>query len=70
MSWVSQKVAPWSSTAIATGPESAGNDRYVTKGRLAQLIEVFTVYLRDNMLQPLMGAEASGRGQCLEHRHT
>ena len=30
--------------AIDTGPESQGNDRYVTKGRLAQLIEVIVIF--------------------------
>ena len=33
--------------AIATGPESQGNERYLTKGRMAQLLETMIVYLRD-----------------------
>lgn len=41
--------------AIATGPESEGNDRYLTKGRFAQLIESMVVYLRDEMLVPVLG---------------
>jgi len=40
---------------IAIGAESDGHDRWVTKGRLAQLIESMVVYLRDEMLGPVMG---------------
>jgi len=43
--------------AIATGPASEGNDRYITKGRLAQMIEAIVVYLRDEMLTPVLGAK-------------
>lgn len=46
---------------IKTGPESEGNARYVTKGRLAQLVETMTVYLRDEMLTPVLGPEATRR---------
>ena len=42
--------------AIATGPESDGNDRYVTRGRFAQMIETIVLYLRDEMLMPVLGA--------------
>ena len=41
--------------AIATGPESEGNERYITKGRFAQLIEAMVIYLRDQMLVPVLG---------------
>jgi F-type H+-transporting ATPase subunit a len=41
--------------AIATGPESMGHERYVTKGRLSQLVETIAIYLRDEMLKPVMG---------------
>lgn len=41
--------------AIATGPESMGHERYVTKGRLSQVVETISVYLRDEMLKPVMG---------------
>lgn len=44
---------------IATGPASEGNERYITKGRLAQMIEAMIVYLRDDMLGPVMGPEAT-----------
>jgi len=46
---------------IATGPESIGNERYVTKGRLAQLVEMIVVYLRDEMLTPVLGAATTRR---------
>jgi F-type H+-transporting ATPase subunit a len=41
--------------AIATGPESMGHDRFVTKGRLSQIVETISLYLRDEMLKPVMG---------------
>jgi len=46
---------------IATGPESEGNDRYLTKGRFAQMIETMTIYLRDEMLTPVLGAQTTRR---------
>jgi F-type H+-transporting ATPase subunit a len=53
--WVIQTVAK----AIGTGPESEGNERYVTKGKVAQLIEVITLYLRDTVIRPQLGAESN-----------
>jgi F-type H+-transporting ATPase subunit a len=47
--------------AIATGPASQGNERYITKGRFAQMIEAITIYLRDEMLVPVMGAANTRR---------
>ena len=47
--------------AIATGPESEGNERYITKGRLAQLAEAIIVYLRDEMLIPVLGEKHTKR---------
>ncbi len=41
--------------SIGTGPESQGNDRYITRGRFAQMIEAMVVYLRDEMLVPVLG---------------
>lgn len=41
--------------SIATGPESDGNERYITKGRFSQLIETMVIYLRDEMLEPVLG---------------
>ena len=43
---------------IATGPESQGNERYITKGRVGQLVEVIILALRDTMLRPLLGGAA------------
>jgi F-type H+-transporting ATPase subunit a len=47
--------------AISTGPASQGNRRYLTRGRVAQLVEVMVVYLRDQMIQPVLGARATNR---------
>ena len=44
-----------------TGPSSQGNERYVTKGRLSQVVEVIVLYLRDEMLEPVMGAKDTRR---------
>ena len=41
--------------SIATGPESDGNERYITKGRFSQMIETMVIYLRDEMLEPVLG---------------
>ena len=38
---------------IRTGPASEGNARFVTKGRVAQVIEVIVLGLRDQMLVPV-----------------
>lgn len=43
---------------IATGPESEGNERYITKGALAQMIEVIIVYLRDTVIKAQLGHDA------------
>lgn len=43
------------SRQIATGPASSGTDRYLTKGRLAQIIEVIVQGLREGVLEPLLG---------------
>ena len=44
------------SSRIRTGPESLGHDRWVTKGRLAQIVEVLVEGLYSQMLEPVMGA--------------
>jgi len=41
---------------IKTGPESQGHRRYVTEGRLAQVVEVLVDGLYTQMLEPVMGA--------------
>ena len=45
--------------SIATGPASQGTDRYLTKGRLAQLIETLVQGLRDGVIEPLLGKKTS-----------
>jgi len=40
---------------ISTGPQSEGHRRYVTRGRLASIIEVMIVGLRDQMIRPVLG---------------
>lgn len=46
--------------SIGTGPQSQGNERYLTKGRLPQFIEVIVLYLRDKVIYPQLG-EGMGR---------
>ena len=46
---------------IETGPSSAGTDRYLTKGRIAQIVEVMVQGLRDGVIQPLLGKDATAR---------
>ncbi len=45
--------------AIGTGDASEGNERYVTKGKFAQLIEVITLYLRDTVIRPQLGHDTN-----------
>ena len=47
--------------AIATGPESEGNDRYITKGKFGQIIEALVIYLRNEMLVPILGEDQTRR---------
>jgi F-type H+-transporting ATPase subunit a len=58
-------LALWAMTAAAkaiqTGPATQGHDRYLTKGRVAQLIEVIVVYLRDQMILPVLGEKNTNR---------
>lgn len=42
---------------IAVGEESQGTDRFLTKGRVPQIIEVITLYMRDTILRPILGHE-------------
>ncbi len=44
---------------IATGSESQGHDRYVTKGSFAQMIEVIVLYLRDSVIRPQLGKDTN-----------
>ncbi len=45
--------------AIAVGPESEGNERYLTKGRFSQVIEVMVLGLRDQFIQPQLGEKTN-----------
>ena len=45
--------------SIATGPASAGTDRYLTKGRFAQIVEVIVQGLRQGVLEPLLGKKTA-----------
>ena len=54
--WAMSKAAK----AIATGPESMGNQRYLARGPFGQVIEVITLYLRNNVIMPQLG-EKQGR---------
>ena len=51
----------YAARAIATGPASQGTGRYLTKGRFPQLVEAITLYLRDQMLVPVMGEKTARR---------
>ncbi len=46
-------------SAIGTGPASQGNERFITKGRFAQLIEVVVLYLMDNVIRPQLGEKSN-----------
>jgi len=43
--------------AIATGPDSQGHDRYVTKGAFSHMIEVIVLYLRNTVIRPQLGPD-------------
>jgi F-type H+-transporting ATPase subunit a len=45
--------------SIETGPESEGNDRYLSKGRIGQLVEVIVLFLRDKAFKPLLGDDTN-----------
>lgn len=44
----------WIARRIATGPESEGTERYITKNPFAHMIEVMCVYLREQTVRPLL----------------
>ena len=50
-----------SAKKIQTGSESQGNERFITKGRFSQVIEVIVLYLRDVMIEPVMGKKDTKR---------
>jgi F-type H+-transporting ATPase subunit a len=45
----------WVASKVRTGPESDGHDRYVTKSRFAHMFEVILVYLREEIVRPMLG---------------
>lgn len=51
----------WVANRVRTGPESQGNERYVTRGKLAHMVEVMIVYLYEEMLAPVMGERLAKR---------
>jgi F-type H+-transporting ATPase subunit a len=51
----------YAASRIATGPASEGNERYITKGRFPQMVEAITLYLRDEMLVPVLGEHTTRR---------
>lgn len=48
-------VLMWAAKHIGTGPQSLGNDRYLTRNPFAHAIEVICNYLRENTARPLLG---------------
>ncbi len=44
----------WVASKVKTGPESQGHDRWITKNRFAHLVEVLAVYLRDEVVKPML----------------
>ncbi|MFG0282971.1 MAG: F0F1 ATP synthase subunit A [Phycisphaerales bacterium JB039] len=48
-------LGPYVARRIGTGPESAGDERYLTKNRFVEIIEVITFGIRDGILDPLLG---------------
>jgi F-type H+-transporting ATPase subunit a len=47
--------------AITTGPESEGNERYLTKRRFGQIVETLIIALRNEMLVPVLGEKHTRR---------
>lgn len=53
-------IGPWVASKVATGPATQGSDRFVTKNVFAHMIEVVCVYLRDQVVRPLLGDRTDG----------
>jgi F-type H+-transporting ATPase subunit a len=49
----------YSAKRIAVGNQNQGTDRYLTKGRIPQVVEVITLYLRDNVIAPVLGKDTN-----------
>jgi F-type H+-transporting ATPase subunit a len=52
-------VLRYAASRISVGDESQGTDRYLTKGRIPQVIEVITLYLRDSVIKPVLGPDTN-----------
>jgi F-type H+-transporting ATPase subunit a len=44
----------YASTKIATGPDRDGNERFLTRNPFASLIEVICLYLREQVVRPIL----------------
>lgn len=44
----------WVASRVKTGDASEGHDRYVTKDPFSHMVEVICVYLRDQVIEPLL----------------
>jgi F-type H+-transporting ATPase subunit a len=44
----------WVASKVKTGPESEGHDRWITKNRYAHMFEVLAVYLREEVVRPML----------------
>lgn len=55
--WLMNMVA----NAMQTGPESDGNERFITKGRFPQMIDAMICWLRDDIIQPILGEKTARR---------
>jgi F-type H+-transporting ATPase subunit a len=51
-------VGLWAANKIKTGPKSQGAEAYITRNRFAHFIEVMVVYLREEVVRPLLGDRA------------
>jgi F-type H+-transporting ATPase subunit a len=49
-------LGPWVARQIATGPESQGTGRYLPRSRFAHAIEVICIYLREEIVRPMLGS--------------
>lgn len=47
-------VGYWFASQVATGPESQGHDRYITRNPFAHMLEVIAGYLRTEVVRPML----------------
>ncbi len=52
-------VGAWLASRVATGPASQGTDRFITRNKFAHMLEVICVYLREEVVRPLLGARTN-----------